>query len=252
MSLWYAAQLRMRITISLITVTALFCAAPARADRRTLIRAYEYMTQPRGNLELEIWNDVAAPSSGFSDAAILHRIELEYGLTDHWDAALYHVLSTAPGAGTKFDSWRLESRYRFAEKDVWPVDTIAYLEVERPADFAEAFEGEAKLILEKSFGNLAAIGNVVWEQQLFHSGAFHALEIDLGGRYEVSPALRVAVEAWTRRDTVQGATVTNYFAGPSISAASSRFWLQLGAGFGLKIGDAPGGTFVRSVLGINL
>jgi len=35
--------------------------------------------------------------------------------------------------------------------------------------------------------------------------------------------------------------------GPSVSLASSKLWVQLGAGFG--IGESSGSTFVRSVLG---
>ena len=247
-----AAHLRMRITITLMLAAALWGASPARADRRTLIRAYEYMTQPQGNLEFELWNDIEAPASGFADASIVHRLELEYGLTDHWDAALYHVFSQSPGQGSRFDSWRLESRYRFAEKGLWPIDAMVYLELERPADFAQPFEGEAKLILERSLGDFALVGNLVYEQQLFHAAFLHRVEIDLGARYEISPALRLGAEAWTIRETRQGVTARSYFAGPSLSVATSRLWLQLGAGFGLKIDDAPGGTFVRSVLGINL
>jgi len=54
-------QLRMRIRIGLTAIVAGALLAPAaRADRRTLIRAYEYMTQPQGNLELELWNDISA------------------------------------------------------------------------------------------------------------------------------------------------------------------------------------------------
>src|SRR5205814_359861 len=48
-----AFQLRTRITISLITILA---APAARADRRDFVRAYQYATQPQGNLEVEIWN----------------------------------------------------------------------------------------------------------------------------------------------------------------------------------------------------
>src|SRR5689334_2182094 len=97
-------QLRMRITIYLSTLLGALLAAPeARADRRTLIRAYEYMTQPKGNLELEIWNEVEAPKQGgFDAAATVHRIELEYGLTDHWDVALYHVFAQAPAEAFHF------------------------------------------------------------------------------------------------------------------------------------------------------
>src|SRR3982751_4348133 len=102
--------LRMRITIYLNALLLVALLAPAaRADRRTMIRAYEYMTQPQGNLELEIWNDVEAPKGGgFDQAATVHRIELEYGLTDRWDLSLYHVFTQEPAAAFRFDSWRLE------------------------------------------------------------------------------------------------------------------------------------------------
>src|SRR5438874_10064409 len=109
-------RLRMRITIGLnVLLACAFLTPAARADRRTLIRAYEYMTQPEGNLELEIWNDIDAPKDGgFDQATTTHRIELEYGITDHWDVALYHVFaqkSGAPADPFHFDSWRVETRY---------------------------------------------------------------------------------------------------------------------------------------------
>ena len=44
-------RLRMRITIGLnVLLACAFLTPAARADRRTMIRAYEYMTQPQGNL----------------------------------------------------------------------------------------------------------------------------------------------------------------------------------------------------------
>ena len=248
----YAPWLRMRITIAFSALLACALAAPqARADRRTLIRAYEYMTQPQGNLELEIWNEVEAPKQGgFDQAATVHRIELEYGITDHWDLALYHVFTQEPAAPFRFDSWRLETRYRLFEKNVLPIDIELYLEVERPADFAAPWETEEKLILEKDFGRFALTANLVAEQKLFHAYEGHEWEIDLGARYEVVPQLRVGAEVWTIQETVAGTTEGSWFAGPSVSWAGSKLWLQLGAGFGL--GDTSGATFVRSVLGINL
>ena len=245
-------RLRMRITIGLNMVLACaFLAPAARADRRTMIRAYEYMTQPQGNLELEIWNEIEAPKGGgFDQAATVHRIELEYGLTDHWDLALYHVFAQEPGDSFRFDSWRLETRYRLFEKNVLPVDVELYFEVERPANFTEPFETEEKLILEKDFGRFALVANLVAEQKLFHAGEGHLWEIDAGARYEVLPQLRLGAEFWTMQETAGGVTEGSYFAGPSVSFASSKLWLQIGAGFGL--GDSAGATFVRSVLGINL
>lgn len=245
-----ARQLRMRITIAISGALCLLLLAPAaRADRRTLIRAYEYATQPKGNLEFELWNDIDAPATGFSDAAITHRLELEYGLTDHWDMALYHVFKSEPGEPFHFDSWRLETRYRFAEKGEWPVDVMLYLEAERPANFEEPWEIEEKLILEKSFGNFALVGNLVGEQTLF-AGQGYEWEVDLGARYEVTPALRLGLEGWTIHETKGGETESQWFVGPAFSVASGKIWFQLGAGFG--VGDDAATASVRSVLGFNL
>jgi hypothetical protein len=244
---WSASQLRTRITISLITILA---AAAARADRRDFIRAYQYATQPKGNLEVEVWNDVDAPSAGgFEQAILTHKVELEYGLTDHWDVALYHVLVQGPASPLHFDSWRLETRYRLAERGVWPVDVMLYLEGERPADFGAPWEMEEKLILARDFGALQLVVNLVGEQKLF-SGAGYRWEIDAGARYEFTPALHLGAELWTIRETVRGKTGGFTYVGPSVSWASSRIWVQLGAGFG--VGDTSGATFVRSVLGFNL
>src|SRR3954469_25272824 len=222
-------QLRMRITISLSAILALALAAPeARADRRTLIRAYEYMTQPQGNLELEIWNDIEAPKGGgFDQATTVHRIELEYGITDRWDLALYHVFAQTNGVAAEafhFDSWRLETRYRLFDKNVLPIDIELYLEGERPADFSQPWELEEKIILEKDFGSFALVANLVAEQKLFHAGEGHLWEVDVGARYEVVPQLRFGAEFWTIQETVGGNTEGSYYLGPSVSWASSKLW----------------------------
>jgi len=244
-------RMRMRIIISFNALLAMAIAPAARADRRTMIRAYEYMTQPQGNLELEIWNDVDAPKEGgFDQATTLHRVELEYGVTDNWDFALYHVFAQQPGASLKFDSWRLETRYRLFEKNVLPLDVELYLEGERPADFTAPWEIEEKLILEKDFGRFALVANFVAAQKIMHLYDGHAWEVDAGARYELVPQLRLGAEFWTIQDTVAGVTTGSYYAGPSISFATSKLWLQVGAGFGL--GDTSGATFVRSVIGLNL
>lgn len=247
------SELRMRITIGIIGALVLVLAPAARADRRTFVRAYEVATQPKGNLEFELWNDIDAPKAGgFDQATTTHRFELEYGLTDRWDVSLYHVFEQSPGEALHFDSWRAETRYRLAEKDEWPVDVMLYFELERPALFAEPWETEEKIILEKDVGSFAFVANLVAEQKLLHSGDGHLYEVDLGARYEVSPALRLGVEGWTTQETAGGVTRGSWFAGPSISLASAKVWFQLGAGIGLGIGDGDATAQVRSVLGFNL
>lgn len=254
-----AASLIMRIKIDIIIWQAaggvaaaiLLCAPAARADRRSMIRAYEYATQPQGNLEFELWNDVLAPKAGgFDKASVEHRIELEYGLTDHWDMALYHVFAQDPGEALHFDGWRLETRYRLAEKGEWPLDLLLYFEVERPADFTAPYETEEKVIIERDFGRVGLVANLVAEQSFLHAGDHHQWEIDAGARYEIAPALRVALEGWTIQGV--GARPRGWFLGPSVSVATSKIWIQVGAGIGLGIGDTDSSAEIRSVLGFNL
>jgi hypothetical protein len=251
----HGRQLRMRITIGLTVALLWAVAKEGRADRRTMIRAYEFQTQPQGNLELELWNDVAAPRSAFADSTIVTRVELEYGLTDRWDTALYHVFKQGgPPAEAQpfhFESWRLETRYRLAEKGEWPVDVMLYGEIERPADFNQPFEVEEKLILEKDFGRFALVANLVGEQHLFRADLGRTWEVDFGARYEFMPQVRVAAEFWTTHEFVGPDVSRNYYLGPSISVATQKLWLQFGVGFGLDSAQDQK-MQIRSVLGFNL
>ena len=237
----------MRITIG-ISVAA---AGAARADQRSFVRAYDYATQPKGNLELELWNEIEPPPGDLSAALVTTRVELEYGLTDHWDIALYHVFAQGgpDHAPLRLDSWRVETRYRLAERGEWPVNVMLYLEGERPTALSDPFELEEKLILTRDLGRFGLVLNLVGEQKLLR-GAERNWEVDLGARYEVVPQLRVAAEVWTIQAVTAGETKGSWYAGPSVSVASGRVWLQAGAGVGL--GDATSQFQFRSVLGFNL
>jgi hypothetical protein len=245
----------MRITIGITAGLLLAAATRSRADRRTMIRAYEYQTQPKGNLEFELWNTVHAPRSSFADSVLVQRAELEYGLTDHWDLALYHVFERGGPAADfvpyQLTDWQLETRYRLAEKGEWPVDVLLYLEIERPVDFNKPFELEEKLILEKDFGRFALVANLVGVQHLGRADLGRTWEVDFGARYEFMPQLRVAAEFWTSQEFVGADVSRNYYLGPSISVATQKLWLQIGAGFGLDPGQDQR-VQIRSVLGFNL
>jgi hypothetical protein len=244
----HAWLLRMRITIGIsLTLGAL----SARADQRSFVRAYDYATQPKGNLEFELWNEIEPPPGDLSAAVVTTRVELEYGLTDHWDLALYHVFEQGgpDHAPLRLDSWRVETRYRLAERGEWPVNVMLYLEGERPTALSDPFELEEKLILTRDLGRFGLVLNLVGEQKIFR-GAERNWEVDLGARYELVPQLRVAAEVWTIQAVTSGQTKGSWYAGPSVSVASGRVWLQAGAGVGL--GDATSQFQFRSVLGFNL
>src|SRR5438034_334392 len=141
-----------------LLVIALLAPA-AHADRRAFIRTYEYQTMPKGGLDLELWNTQARPR--WDDAATGQewKLETEYGITDHWDLAIYQIFSQDPGGPFAYSATSLESRYRFAERGELPVDVLAYMEVNKPLA-EDGVELEWKLILAKDFGSVTANANL--------------------------------------------------------------------------------------------
>src|SRR5689334_16652529 len=140
------------------------CLAPsllandALADRRAYGVTYEAVTAPKGELDLESWSTVAPAGEvpgGPSSRGFRQMLELEYGITDHWDVALYNMLDITSGdTESGYAGLKLETRYRPSDRGEWPIDPVLYLE------FQQLFRGdadqkyEAKLILAKDIGNL--------------------------------------------------------------------------------------------------
>lgn len=235
----------------LVALAAMASGAPARADSRSFMRAYEYATQPQGNLEFELWNDVIVPRAApESDTILRQKVELEYGITDHWDVSLYHAFTMGGGEHSPFafDGWQLETRLRLADRNVWPVDVMLYFELERPSDFAEAWEAEEKIIVGKDFGRFGVVVNLVSEQSLSGSPEPHG-EVDLGLRYEIVPNFRAGLEAWGRWGNPDADQPVGYFAGPSFRVSTHRLWLQFGAGVEVQHAST---IYGRSVIGFNL
>ncbi|MHB8419689.1 MAG: hypothetical protein ACYDCL_16555 [Myxococcales bacterium] len=227
------------------------CTAPAlaRADLKSFAHIYPYFTQPEGGLEVEVWSGFETGSSpvGYLHDFALHtllqeQVEVEYGITDHWDVSLYSVLEQNPPASTGqpsplvLDSFQVETRYRFAEKGRWPVDTELYLEVERPVDLAQPFELEGKLILGKDIHHFFVQANLI-EAETLQSGAAFGWDLALyaGAGYEIRPWIRLGVEVLEeyQHPTFTGSAPPQetLHLGPSLSLASSRLWFVVTPAF---------------------
>ena len=116
-----------------VVIGAMFLVCSAQADRRAYVWTYEYMTMPKGAAEVEYYLTLKAPDwDDFDDKNTWeHQVEFEYGLTDHWDVSIYQRWQhTNTDIDDKFEytGTKLRTRYRFAEKGVYPVDVLAYLE----------------------------------------------------------------------------------------------------------------------------
>lgn len=232
------------VTLAILTLSA---ASPARADRRAFLHTYEYQTMARGGLDLEIWNTQTRPSFDSATMGQLWRLETEYGITDHWDLAIYQNFAQQPGFGFGYDSTSVETRYRVAERGDLPVDILVYGEVVKPL-VADELELEAKLILAKDIGPLTLAINLIAEVALASNAEF-VPGWAVGLSWEVAPAFKLGVETFGERSE-EVEDVVGYV-GPALSwSPSPRWWLAVGASFGFT---SKSDDFLASfIIGITL
>jgi hypothetical protein len=190
-------MLKRIVVASLLLVPSL-----AAADRRLFTYTYEYKTVPQGHTAIELWH-TQARATWDSDTAqeLEHVLEVEHGLTDRWDAALYWVFgeSFTPSDPSMDDPFglhemKLETRYRFADRGELPVDILAYGEAVKV--WGESlYEIEAKAILARDFDAVTASVNLIGAVELGTEteaeGGWAA-----GLSYEVHPKFSVGAETY--------------------------------------------------------
>src|SRR5262245_37549624 len=128
---------------SALAAAALLSSQAAHADRRAYGTTYEAVTAPKGELDVESWTTFAPTGEvggGPSSRGLRQMIELEYGITDHWDAALYNMFDmiTSGDTDSGYAGFRIETRYRLSDRGEWPIDPVLYLE------FQQLFRGDAR------------------------------------------------------------------------------------------------------------
>jgi hypothetical protein len=248
---------RSAVLISVLAIA--FCAwsAPAHADRRSFAQTYEYVTMPRGGLELEFYNTQTRPSFDDDAQELVWQIEIEYGITDHWDISLYQAFSQASGntdpaldSAFRYSETKLRTRYRFGERGAWPVDVLGYFEIKFP--FGEdALALEPKLILARDFGKLTAAVNLIAEIEREDGETELIPEWAAGVTYELSPSFKVGAETFGELAPEGDERELEAWAGPSVSwAPSPKIWITANAGFGLT--EESPDLIARAIIGIGL
>jgi hypothetical protein len=210
----------------LVVVFLLVSGAVSRADQRTYVWTYEYSTLAKDSAEIEFYQTAVTKDRQTRSAGDWEQqVELEYGITDHLDAALYQVYEQPAGGSMKYAGYKARLRYRIAERNAFPVDVLLY--AEHKENTGEESEFEGKLILAKDIGKLNVAYNQIFEKSYgAGSGASH--EYAAGVSYELSPRFRLGVES---KGSYKGDA---YAAGPTLSWASGRIWANVGAVYGLN------------------
>jgi hypothetical protein len=202
-------------------------AGEGRAAQRNYVWTEEYGTLAKGNAELEFWDTAVTTDIRTRNASDwTQKVELEYGITDHFNASLYQVYQQAVDSSSlTYLGYQLELKYRVAEKDVLPMDVLIYLENEQVNDpDGPRFEG--KVILAKELDRLNFAYNQIFERRYATGKEEH--EYAAGISYGIVPALRLGVEAKGSYSEKQ------YAVGPTLAWLGNRIWADIGAVFGLN------------------
>jgi hypothetical protein len=184
------------------------------------------MTLSRDHAELEYYQTaVTKDRQKDSSSDWQQQIELEYGITDRLDAALYQVYEQKENDRMKYAGYKFRLRYRIADKSRLPVDILLYAEHQEKVDAENAYEG--KLILAKDIGKLNVAYNQIYKNT-YASGDHADPEYAAAASVEITPVLRFGVESKGNYRT------DKYAAGPTLSWVGGRIWANIGAVYGLN------------------
>ncbi len=209
--------------------------ANSYADKRNYVWTYEYQTMPKGMWELEYYFTSSIPKLEKSNVNTLkQQVELEYGITKHWDVAMYQMYkinNKESETDSRYDGFKIRTRYRFGEKGQFIVDPLIYLEYIRDPDFHKPNVIEGKLVLAKDIGDLNISYNQIFERNLENRGKTES-EYAVGVSYRVMPALRLGIESkgsYSERETAVGLTLSW-----SGSLFGKHLFVSLGSAWGVN------------------
>jgi len=241
-------------------ISAIWLGSPdAFADRRAYGTTYEAVTAPSGELDVETWTTFAPDGEvdgGPPSRGVREMIELEYGITDHWDVALYNMLDVISSGDTDsgYAGFKIETRYRPTDRGQWLLDPVFYLE------FQQLFRGdahqkyEAKLILAKDIGNINLAANLALEEERTTEPAWNTeVEYAAGASYALTPAWVVGAEVFGKLEKEEMEIENRTWLGPTVSWAGggrgmlSGVWVTLAGGAG--VGEAADPYYARLIVG---
>jgi hypothetical protein len=251
----------LKFTPAALLLLAALWPSSARADRRAYAATYEAVTAPRGELDVEMWSTYATegevtdgpPTKGFRN-----MLELEYGLTDRWDIALYNLLDTDTTTGsTGYGGAKIETRYRLLPPSSWVLDPILYFEAQFLRHGDADMKYELKLILARDQGPWNFALNLAGEGEHLRDGDWiPEAEFALGVSRELGgPALKLGVEIFGKAERENGEIEAFAWTGPALSWAT-RFpqhtmqglWVTVGGGRGIT--DESEAWYGRAIVGL--
>jgi len=227
---------RLQLALSLLLVAGATASTPATASERRFTYTYESLVLNPGHVEVEPWTTFR----GGRDELYLRfdeRIEIEIGVLENLQMAWYlnaKAVTAAAGDLLKrdfvFGGVSNEWKWKLLDPVADPVGLALYGEWTAAPSKAEL---EAKVIVDKRFGDLVAalnaVGELEWELETPDEVAQElVLELDGGLAYLLTPELGLGLEL--RNHTVfagEGFEGSVVYAGPTLSYAADSWWVAV-------------------------
>lgn len=219
----------------MVAIVTLF-SAHASANERHFTYTYESATLPSGAKELEVWatNRVGRERryNRFDN-----RLEFEVGLTDRLQTAFYlntkAIVQDVEGeTETKYEFSGVSSEWKgkLSDSVADALGSALYGEISYGP---EELEIEAKVILDKRFGDVLIAANLVGELEIEDIGGANApelvLQIDLAALYFFSRQVGLGLEI--RDDNIfhdaREFEHSTFFVGPVVAWAGEPAWMSL-------------------------
>jgi hypothetical protein len=272
----------MRFYPVVAAASLVFASSPAWATPRNLPFTYNYETNPEGEGEIETYVDLVPvkaidPNTLARRSVLLSQFqeEFEYGITNRLELGLYVTFAVPPQGFTgepyvptltEGNGSKQRLRYRFSDPGKLPIDIGIYGEVTENENEVEL---EAKLILQRRFGNFAIAANLVGEHEFYLTGQSDwILDPSAGFWYQVTPVFQPAFEWWMYKEwsnqAPDGSTFNlkdQQYVGPAVLRNLGRVWWTTGAY--LRVSnfnhvmdptnlDTFGPAWFRTVIGVTL
>jgi len=230
----------------------------ASAGQRKFAYNYEVLTAPLGSIEFENW--VTWKRGDGAENQWNFRHEIEYGVTDRLQIALYLVdwrWTDAPGEKrVQYEHTGVEVIYRLSNPTTDFLGSAVYGEVKLGDGLVEL---EGKLLLQKNLGRAALVYNAtveaVWEGTTLGQLNERSGELaqTIGASYEVNAYVNLGVEClhevalpnWG----AQGRSMI--FAGPNISLRKGRYFATITSLFRLSDQADEPTVQTRCIFGVN-
>ena len=205
----------------LLTLLMLFMINISQADMRSFVWTYEYLIMEPGEAEIELYTTITSPDKSElkGNTSTELNMEAEIGMNEHYDFAIYQNFKQGIDGNLKYSGFKLRTRYKIGEKEDFFVDPLIYLEYKGVPDFSK-HEIEAKLILEKDFGNFRFVVNPYFEYEIEDDESEIVPKYAFGLRYRPGELFALGFEG-------KGDKNGNYF-GPTISHGSRKYWSTIG------------------------